>query len=174
MLADGMHTYLYGNGRIAQYSMWISEEYRPALGDALGSVRQLANHSGSVTLAKGYQPYGEVLESAGNIATSYGFTGEWTDNTGLVYMRARYYSLVQGRFMTKDTWGGDMNQPMSYNAWLYVYANPTNFTDPSGFTPPCDMLPPGEDREACEAEDPRRVRNRAGDESRKRGVQAGV
>ncbi len=77
--------------------------------DALGSVRQLAEHNGSVTLAKGYQPYGEVLESAGNETTSYGFTNEWTDNTGLVYLRARYYEPGVGRFMTKDTWGGDMS-----------------------------------------------------------------
>jgi len=29
-------------------------------------------------------------------------------------------------------WEGDPNQPMSYNAWLYVYGNPVNLTDPSG------------------------------------------
>jgi RHS repeat-associated protein len=149
VLADGTHTYLYGNGRIAQYSMWIGEEY--FLGDALGSVRQLAaySNSGSVSLAKGYQPYGEVLDSAGNTATSYGYTGEWTDNTGMVYLRARYYDPTQGRFMSKDTWGGDMNQPMSYNAWLFTYANPVNLTDPSGHGQfPCELLPP-EEQEDC-------------------------
>ena len=74
VLADEMHTYLYDTGRIAHYSMWMSEEYRTALGNALGSVRQLADANGSVTLANGYQPYGEVLDSAGNVTTSYGFT----------------------------------------------------------------------------------------------------
>jgi len=61
-------------------------------------------------------------------------TGEWTDNTGLVYLRARYYEPTIARFMTRDTWGGDMNQPMSYNSWLYTYANPINLTDQSGLS----------------------------------------
>jgi len=37
--------------------------------------------------------------------------------------------------MTKDSWGGDMNQPMSYNAWLYGYGNPVKYTDRSGNSP---------------------------------------
>ncbi|MFN8405730.1 MAG: hypothetical protein U0V48_19570 [Anaerolineales bacterium] len=36
------------------------------LGDALGSVRQLTDTQGAVTLAKSYQPYGETLASLGN------------------------------------------------------------------------------------------------------------
>jgi len=48
VLADITYTYLYGNGRIAQYS--ATTEY--FLGDALGSVRQLTDASGEVTLAK--------------------------------------------------------------------------------------------------------------------------
>lgn len=132
VLADGTHTYLYGNGRIAQYTGTTPEYF---LTDALGSVRQLTDASGSVTLAKGYQPYGEVLESEGNANTAYGFTGEWADSTGMVYLRARYYEPGNGRFITRDTWGGDQMQPLSYNAWLYVYSNPVNLTDPSGMSP---------------------------------------
>lgn len=49
--------------------------------------------------------------------------------------KARYYYPTTARFMTKDTWGGDINQPMSYNAWLYGYGNPIRFTGPSGQEP---------------------------------------
>jgi len=69
----------------------------------LGSVRQLVNEAGEVSLVQSYQPYGTVLGSAGDGLTSYGFTGEWTDsNTDLVYLRARWYSnrlneIVRGR-----------------------------------------------------------------------------
>ncbi|MDW8241560.1 MAG: RHS repeat-associated core domain-containing protein, partial [Acidobacteriota bacterium] len=73
------------------------------LGDALGSVRQLADAGGAVTLVRSYEPYGTVLSSAGGAATMYGFTGE-PQSGGLVYLRARYYAPGTGRFLTKDAW----------------------------------------------------------------------
>ena len=94
-LSDGTYTYLYGNGRIAQYSAGGTEYF---LGDALGSVRQLAGATGAVTLAKAYQPYGSVLNSAGSSTTNYGFTGEWTDRyIELLYLRSRWHSPQSGR-----------------------------------------------------------------------------
>lgn len=47
--------------------------------------------SGNMTLAKTYEPYGQVLNSAGSASTVNGFTGEWTDQTGLVYLRFKCY-----------------------------------------------------------------------------------
>ena len=95
-LDDGSFTYLYGNGRIAQHGPGGVEYF---LGDALGSVRQLVDTSGEVILMKSYQPYGEPLTSAGVGQSVYGFTGEATDAyTGLVYLRARWYSTRDGRF----------------------------------------------------------------------------
>lgn len=38
-------------------------------------------------------------------------------------------------------------RPMSYNGWVYGYANPSRFADPSGNIP-CEILPPDE-REEC-------------------------
>ncbi len=129
VLADSQHTYLYGNGRIAQYRAGGVDYF---LGDALGSVRQLVDGNGNVTLAKNYEPYGELMDSAGSRGTSYGYTSEWTDATGLVYLRARYYAPWQGRFLNRDMWDGDYNQPLSLNKWLYVSANPINLVDPTG------------------------------------------
>jgi len=109
--------------------------------DALGSLRQLTDADGTVTLTKSYLPYGDELSSSGVGASSYGFTGEWQDMaTGLVYLRARYYAPWDGRFLTQDPWSGDYNQPMSYNPWLYAYANPVMMTDPSGYHPAENLL----------------------------------
>jgi len=77
------------------------------LSDALGSVRQLTNAS---------------------------FTGEQQSNN-MVYLRSRYYASGMGRFLTRDTWGGDANSPMSFNRWAYANGNPINLTDPSGRAP---------------------------------------
>jgi RHS repeat-associated protein len=129
VLSDGTNDYLYGLDRIAQVNGSVTEYF---LADGLKSVRQLADGNGAVTLVKSYQPYGEVLNSLGSSTTSYGYTGEMKDPSGLIFLRARYYSGDTGRFITKDAWGGDSRQPMSYNAWLYGYANPTRYTDPTG------------------------------------------
>jgi YD repeat-containing protein len=86
VLNDGTNTYAYGLGRISQTN--TATEY--FLGDALGSVRQIANSAGEITLAKSYEPYGNVSQSSGTAQTIYGFTGESTDANGLVYLRARY------------------------------------------------------------------------------------
>ena len=124
------NTYLYGNGRIAQNNSGNGASY--FLGDALGSVRQLTDSNGAVTLSKSYQPYGSVLSTSGSGSSAYGFTGEWTDNTGLVYLRARYYMSGVGRFVSKDMWPGDYNNPLTLNGWNYTAGNPINRIDPSG------------------------------------------
>ncbi len=126
------NTYLYGNGRIAQYTGTTPAYF---LGDALGSVRQLANASGAVTLARSYEPFGSVMSSAGTGTTSYAFTGEWQDATNLLHLRARYLSVQTGRFLTRDVWAGDYRRPISFNAWLYVGDRPVNLTDPTGLAP---------------------------------------
>jgi RHS repeat-associated protein len=131
VLDDGGYTYLYGNGRIAQYGTSGGEYF---LGDALGSVRQLADASGAVRLARSYQPYGELLASNGDGESVYGFTGEATDAlTGMVYLRARWYAPQDGRFTSKDVWQGNSYRPLSQNGWNYVEGNPINFVDPSGY-----------------------------------------
>jgi RHS repeat-associated protein len=129
VLADGTNTYLYGLGRIAQQSATTAYFH----GDALGSVRQMTDANGEVVLANAYHPYGESLSSAGEAETSYGFTGEWRDAGGLIHLRARYYTPSQGRFLSRDAWEGDYSRPMSYNAWLYGFANPVRYVDPTGY-----------------------------------------
>jgi hypothetical protein len=53
--------------------------------------------------------------------------------------------------MSRDTWGGDVNRPMSLNRWMYVGGNPINLTDPSGHFPPfwCQAMPNKGLYEAC-------------------------
>jgi RHS repeat-associated protein len=131
VLDDGTHAYLYGAGRIAQVSATDTQYF---LGDALGSVRQLTDASGAVTLAKAYEPYGMVSMTSGSGSSSYGFTGEQQDSyIKLIYLRSRYLSPETGRFLTKDSWQGDYNRPLSLNKWGYVEGNPINAIDPSGY-----------------------------------------
>lgn len=59
------------------------------LPDALGSVRQIADANGNVTLAKSYEPYGSVLNSSGSASSIFAYAGEEFDATELIYLRAR-------------------------------------------------------------------------------------
>ncbi len=101
-------------------------------------MRQITNANAQITYTGAYDPYGVVTQASGASQTSYGFTGEYTSQ-GLVYLRARYYAPGTGRFLTRDTWAGDSNSPMSLNRWNYGYGNPVKYTDPTGTKP----HPPG-------------------------------
>ena len=87
---------------------------------------------GDVTLAQSFRPYGWLMSSTGTGRSAYGFAGEWTDEVGLVYLRARYYAPTHGRFLTRDPWGGDLEQPITLHPYHYVGQNPINHIDPSG------------------------------------------
>ncbi len=50
------------------------------LGDALGSVRQLTDSNGNLTLSKAYDPYGTVAQTAGAGQSSYGYTAGFQDS----------------------------------------------------------------------------------------------
>lgn len=56
------------------------------------------------------------------------YTGEYTDaESGLIYLRARYYDPATQQFLTVDPMLVDTEQ-----AYAYAAGSPTNFTDPSG------------------------------------------
>ena len=59
-------------------------------------------------------------------------TAEARDDTGLDYLRARYYDSQGGTFLTEDNYPGEDTDPLSQNRYSYVQNNPVNYTDPSG------------------------------------------
>ena len=62
-----------------------------------------------------YTAFGTQVEGE-NISNSFGYCGEYLDNeTGLVYLRNRYYNTTAGRFITEDPIRDGLN-------W-YVYGN---------------------------------------------------
>jgi YD repeat-containing protein len=77
VLEDDEHTYLYGVRRIAQHSATGTKYF---LTNALGSVRQLVDADGQVSLAQSYKPYGETLSSSVTETTTTIYIGnffEW-------------------------------------------------------------------------------------------------
>ena len=130
MLDDGTNTYTYGLDRISQQHGSTAEYF---LGDALASVRQLVDMSDAVTLSKSYDPYGNVIASTGSGTSIFAYTGEEGDQSGLTYLRARYYASYLNQFIQPDSILPDLYQPADWNKYTYTLDNPINGTDPSGY-----------------------------------------
>ena len=101
--------------------------------DGHGSVVGLANESGVVTDTYCYDAFGNLLKSTGSAKNYYRYCGEQFDETtGLYYLRARYMDTSTGRFISQDTYQGDINDPVSLHKYLYCSSNPVMNIDPSG------------------------------------------
>jgi RHS repeat-associated protein len=58
--------------------------------------------------------------------------GVFDPQTGLIYLRARYYSPVDATFISQDSHLGDISRIDSANRYAYAENDPVNNTDPSG------------------------------------------
>jgi RHS repeat-associated protein len=101
--------------------------------DALGSVRQLSDATGQVTLARSYTPFGAPLSQVGTGQGSFGYAGEQRDaSAGLTFLRARYYDPATGRFLTRDPYPAYATVPGALHRYAYVGNDPVGRVDPSG------------------------------------------
>lgn len=133
MYSDGgKRLYAYGpEGFSTQQTVGGGIEY-PLL-DGLGSVRHLTDAAGAVILSRGYDAFGNVRFAAGMGSSRLGYTGELQDSvSGLVYLRARHYHPLLGRFLQRDGFDGFIQAPQSLNRYSYAVNNPVRFSDPGG------------------------------------------
>ncbi len=99
--------------------------------DGLGSVLGEVDPTGTITSSRKYDVYGAVRSGVNPTGTSkHKFVGALghpsEDETGLVYMRARYYDPMVGRFASEDPRGHGVN-------WFaYASANPVSRIDFDG------------------------------------------
>jgi RHS repeat-associated protein len=101
--------------------------------DQLGSTRKVTDSTGTVVRSYTFDPWGNVSSTTGTLSTPFQFAGQYTDmESGLFYLRARYYDPVTDQFVSLD--------PMlasTRNAFGYVADNPLNSTDPTGMANAC-------------------------------------
>ncbi len=105
--------------------------------DLLGSPVAATDASGHVIWRESYRPYGERLtHDPASTGNDVWYTSRRQDaDTGLVYMGARYYDPVAGRFVSKDPVGFDEKNIQSFNRYAYANDNPYKYTDPNGKNP---------------------------------------
>jgi RHS repeat-associated protein len=123
-------SYVYGDDLISQNRGGSVSYYHY---DGLGSTRSLTNEAGNVTDTYTYEAFGGLLNSSGITENRYLFTGEQYDaNAGFYYLRARYYDVNTGRFISSDTWQGNTAEPVTLHKYLYANMNPVMYIDPAG------------------------------------------
>ncbi|WP_158594070.1 RHS repeat-associated core domain-containing protein [Cohnella faecalis] len=77
--------------------------------------------------------FGEYHKPNGRDVQPFKYTGEIQDDeSGLIYLRARYYDPSIGRFINEDSYEGQIDNPLTLNLYTYVGNNPLIYSDPSG------------------------------------------
>jgi RHS repeat-associated protein len=80
-----------------------------------------------------YQAFGTLESTGGGTENNYLFAGEQLDKSlEDYYLRQRYYHFETGRFSRRDSYDGQLLNPLTLNRYLYGNDNPTNGIDPSG------------------------------------------
>ena len=67
-----------------------------------------------------------------DIKSGFGYNGEEQDETGLIYLRARYYNPVIGQFIQLDENRGNAGNIESQNRYAYALNNPNKYIDKNG------------------------------------------
>ncbi|MGA3117303.1 MAG: RHS repeat-associated core domain-containing protein [Syntrophobacteraceae bacterium] len=127
ILGDGTSYFIYGTGFIPleQVNGSTVNFYHT---DQLGSIRMLTDSTGAQAATYTYDVYGNLVSSTGQASNPFGYAGEYADaESGLIYLRARYYDPSTAQFITKDPLFATTRQ-----AYSYADDSPTNFVDPSG------------------------------------------
>ncbi len=127
VLYDTTNTYVYGPaGRPVEQINAAAPLFLHQ--DQLGSTRLLTDLSGGIVAAYSYTPYGKPTAVTGSATTPIGFAGQYTDaESGLIYLRARYYDPTTAQFITIDPAFTTTLAPYSY-----ANDNPINVIDPTG------------------------------------------
>ena len=59
-----------------------------------------------------------------------------------IYLRVRYYQPAVERFLTRDTYTGESDEPLSLHLYTYCYNNPVVYSDNGGNCPVVDWAKP--------------------------------
>jgi RHS repeat-associated protein len=127
LLASGNVDFVYGpGGQPVEHIQGSTVTYLHA--DAQGSVRLITNSAGQAAGTYTYTPYGLTTSHTGIAISALQYDGQFTDlETGLGYLRARYYSPGTGQFLSVDPAVQATQAPYSFAA-----DDPVNASDNSG------------------------------------------
>lgn len=104
-----------------------------------GDIIGILDSAGSLVVEYKYDAWGRLLSTTGSKASTVGkynpfrYRGYiYDDETGLYYLRSRYYNPEWGRFINADTLLGKVGALGSHNLFAYCGNNPVVKVDPDG------------------------------------------
>ena len=102
--------------------------------DIQESTSSLVKEDGSADATYQYTDFGETtIQGDDQAKNEVCYTGGIYDqSTGLYYLNARYYNPEDGRFMTEDSYRGEIMNPETGHLYVYCANNPVNYADSSG------------------------------------------
>lgn len=128
LLKDEANRYVYGPGGLPLEQIDGSGTVTYLHHDAIGSTRVLTEARGATSATFSYGPFGGLTGSTGTVTTPFGYAGQYTDTeSGLQYLRARYYDPATAQFITRDPLASTTGQPYGYAG-----DSPLAYVDPSG------------------------------------------
>ncbi len=122
--------YVYGLGPVSKITAG-GQRYTYHF-DNIGNTVSMTDDSQKVVNKYAYDEFGKALSVSETTPNSFRYVGKYgvmDEGNGLLYMRARYYDVENGRFISKDPLGfngGDLN------LYEYVGGNPVTSIDPTG------------------------------------------
>ena len=126
--------YVYGRELIGEE---VSGAFKTYHFDCRGSTIAITDATGNITDTFAYDTYGKFISRTGTGKVIFGYNGRdgvVTDDNGLIYMRARYYSPAMKRFINADIVEGGISNAITLNRFAYANGNPVSFVDPFGLT----------------------------------------
>lgn len=98
-----------------------------------GDVVQLTDENGKVIKTYEYDSFGNEVNPDRKDDNPFRYCGEYYDKeTDTIYLRARYYQPYLGRFLTRDTYTGEEDDPLSLHLYTYCGNDGVNRIDPGG------------------------------------------
>ena len=123
--------YIYGRSRICQISNGEIGFY--LYDHPLRNVRQIVDKEGKMVSSINYDSFGNKAECLDTSLSNFQYPGEQCDSeTGLIFLRNRYYDPSIGRFISQDPRPGSLSQTQTSNPYTYVQNNPITRIDPFG------------------------------------------
>ncbi|MDF9409599.1 hypothetical protein L7E55_14770 [Pelotomaculum isophthalicicum JI] len=111
----------------------VSGNYCYYLYNGHGDVTQVIDQNGNVVDSYTYDEWGNITSKQEQLPQPLKYAGEYYDDeSGLYYLRARYYDPSVGRFISQDSVEGSITNPLSLNLYTYVRNTPVIYVDPSG------------------------------------------